>query len=296
MRPTRSDRGTSLVEAAPAKVNLSLRVLGRRPDGYHELESLVVFAGVSDVLTMVPGLPLELRLAGAEATALRGDDNLVLRAARAALSAHPSLAIGQFQLQKTLPVAAGLGGGSADAAAALRLVARANPQLAPGFDWMAVAASVGSDVPVCLVGRPAVMSGRGERVLPLAASPPCWLVLANPRLAVSTSAVFDALAAPPLADAPPFAVTPPKITDFAGLLDYLGPRPNDLEPAAIRICPAIASVLGALASLPGAELTRMSGSGATCFALFASQAPAEAGAAALADAHPEWWVRAAPLL
>lgn len=285
-----------LTARALAKVNLSLGVSGRRADGYHEIESLVAFAGTGDVVTLDTGRPLGLELAGPEAAAITGDTNLVIAAAKAALGVAPDLQVGHFRLEKHLPVASGIGGGSADAAAALRLIREANPQAGCHVDWMALASRIGSDVPVCLASRASLMCGRGERLSTLDALPPAALVLANPRVALQTADVFKALAAHPLDAGRDVIAQVPNIATFEALTAYLQQRPNDLEPAAIALCPVIADVRRALATLSGAQLVRMSGSGATCFALFKDRALADAGASALASAHPGWWVRAAPLL
>jgi 4-diphosphocytidyl-2-C-methyl-D-erythritol kinase len=285
-----------LAEPARAKVNLTLRVLGRRPDGYHELESLVVFAGsrAADLLTLAPGGPLSLDISGPGAGVLTDPRaNLVVRAAEAALRACPRLTVGAFRLEKHLPTAAGLGGGSADAAAALRLIRRANPEEAASIDWLALAASTGADVPVCMESRAALMAGLGERVVPLTRLPPVWAVLANPGVPLETRAVFKALGAPRLEAASEPAL--PRFTGIADLIANLRDRPNDLEATAERLCPPVTEVREALARLDGARLARMSGSGPTCFALFATAAEAEAGALALRSAEPHWWVEAAPL-
>jgi 4-diphosphocytidyl-2-C-methyl-D-erythritol kinase len=286
-----------LSEPAPAKVNLSLRVLGRRPDGYHELESLVMFAGgrAVDRVTLVPGGPLHFDLCGRGVDALLhdGKPNLVVRAAEAALRACPRLMLGTFRLEKHLPTAAGLGGGSADAAAALRLIRRANPADANAIDWTALAASIGADVPVCLASQASLMAGLGERVTPLPGMLPVWAVLANPGMPLETRAVFKALDAPPLE-----VVQQAPLPDFAGLAELIAglrDRPNDLEATAERLCPPVAVVREALARLDGALLARMSGSGPTCFALFASAEAAEAGARVLRSAEPRWWIEPAPL-
>jgi len=295
--PAADRREAWLVERAPAKVNLTLGVLGRRPDGYHELESLVAFAGIADVVTLVPGGRFGLEIAGPGATSLAGDGpNLIERAALAALKRAPDLTTGTFRLEKHLPVAAGIGGGSADAAAALRLIRRANPAIADRIDWQALAASIGADVPVCMASRASMMSGLGEQVFELPALPPLWIVLANPGIALATASVFASLGAGPLA-APPLAPRSRPACDagLEGFIAWLRDRPNDLEPAAGRLCADVTSVRDALAGLDGARLARMSGSGPTCFALFASAAEADAGAECLAAAHPGWWVRSAPL-
>ncbi|MEZ5856075.1 MAG: 4-(cytidine 5'-diphospho)-2-C-methyl-D-erythritol kinase [Hyphomicrobiaceae bacterium] len=287
----------SCVELAPAKLNLSLRVLGKRPDGYHELSSLVAFAAVGDKLSLQPNTPLALQTTGPFGHAITESDadNLVIRAAHAASVAHPSLQLGAFRLEKVLPVAAGIGGGSADAAAALRLIRSRNPDSASKIDWMTLAAGLGADVPVCLTGRPAFMQGIGDRITPLHGLPPCWIVLANPRVPLSTRDVFTAMAAGPVQQ----VEAPASQTAFATraeLLAYLETQPNDLTDAAIRLCPAVGDVLRRLQNLEGAEFSRMSGSGPTCFACFASAQTADAAAAALAGQRPDWWVISTPLL
>ena len=275
-------------EDAPAKVNLCLHVTGRRADGYHLLDSLVVFAGAGDRVTAAPGQGLSLTLDGPEAAGLAAEpDNLVLRAARAM-----GVADARLTLWKGLPVASGIGGGSADAAAALRALARLTGRPMPD------AASVlrlGADVPVCLAGRPARMQGVGGALSPLPPLPPAWLVLANPRVAVATPAVFAALAR---RDSPPVPAAPATgWRDAAALADWLaGQTRNDLESPARALAPAIGEVLAALAGLPGCYLARMSGSGATCFGLFGGSGSAQAAAAALSAARPRWWVAAAPVL
>jgi 4-diphosphocytidyl-2-C-methyl-D-erythritol kinase len=276
-------------EKAPAKVNLTLRVLGRRADGFHEIESLVAFADVGDALTLTPGDALALSVGGPTAAAA-GDvaDNLVLKAARALAERVDALELGRFALSKRLPVAAGLGGGSADAAAALRLLARANG-LAPDDARLAQAArATGADVPVCLDPRPRFMRGIGDILSDPLALPRLFAVLVNPGVAVVTRDVFAALAAPPAPQATP-ATWP---LQGAELLDEIAGGRNDLEAPAIELEPAIANVLAVLRKLPGCRLARMSGSGATCFALFDSSRTASAAARSLRVGYPTWWVRA----
>lgn len=272
-------------EFAAAKVNLSLHVTGRRSDGYHLLDSLVCFADVGDRVRATPSADLTLAITGAEAAGLTaGPDNLVLRAARA---------MGQgaaLVLDKRLPQASGIGGGSADAAATLRLLARMTG--APLPDPAAVL-RLGADVPVCLAGRVCRMQGVGERLAPAPPLPPVWAVLANPRVAVPTPQVFAALQS---RDNPPMPDRLPPWPDARALAAWLAATArNDLEPAAIATAPAIGATLAALAALPGALLARMSGSGATCLALFAVADAAQAAAADLARLHPGWWVAAARL-
>jgi 4-diphosphocytidyl-2-C-methyl-D-erythritol kinase len=279
-------------ETAPAKVNLTLRVLGRRADGLHEIESLVAFAGVGDALTLTPGDALALSVGGPTAAAA-GDvaDNLVLKAARALAECVQALKLGRFTLSKRLPVAAGLGGGSADAAAALRLLARANGLAPDDARLMHAARSTGADVPVCLDPRPRFMRGVGDILSDPLDLQRLFAVLVNPGVAVATRDVFAALAAPPAPQAAP-ATWPSQGTE---LLDEIARGRNDLEEPAIELEPAIAKVLAVLRKLPGCRLVRMSGSGATCFALFDSFRAASAAARTLRVGYPSWWVRATTL-
>jgi 4-diphosphocytidyl-2-C-methyl-D-erythritol kinase len=287
---------TTFRELAPAKLNLTLEVLGRRADGYHELASLVAFAGVGDSVELAEGGALELLIDGPFAAGLIGSDNLICQAALAAKELRPALQLGRFSLTKALPVASGIGGGSADAAAALRLLAHANAGTLTHADLVKLASGLGSDVSVCLSSRPALMTGRGEKVWPVSGFPPCGVVLANPGLALASAAVYGALKAPSLPE-PPSA--PPAVPDFAGsfarLLDYALPRGNFLQPPAMALAPQIATVLAALEALPGTRLVRLSGSGPTCFALFAEEAEARAAASRLAASHADWWVAASTL-
>jgi len=288
-----------VVVAAPAKLNLTLAVLGRRPDGYHELESLVVFAGYGDCLEALPAEGLSLDLEGPFAAALAGEggDNLVLRAARLLAEAAGVPAAARLLLTKRLPVAAGLGGGSADAAAALRALSRLWGLSLSEEELQGLGAALGADVPVCLYGRPALLRGRGERLEPAPPLPSAWLVLVNPGEALLTATVFRARAS---ANAGAFSAAAAwwrdRPADAAALADRLSGRGNDLQAAARRLSPAIDAVLAALAGTAGCLLGRMTGSGATCFGLYGEPAEAEAAAATLAAAHPGWWVRAAPLL
>jgi len=281
-----------LAETARAKVNLTLRVLSRRPDGYHELESLVVFARVGDRLTFTPADRLALAVRGANAKAAGAPpDNLVLKAAQALTARVEGLTLGRFVLTKNLPVAAGLGGGSADAAAALRLLARANDLVPDDRRIFAAAGATGADVPVCLDPRPRLMRGIGEVLSAPLDLPPLPAVLANPGVAVATKDVFAALRlAPGQAVSGHDAAECPAAR--AALLTLLAARANDLERPAVMLQPVIAEVLDALRALPGCRLSRMSGSGATCFGLFESQRAAAAAARGLKQAQPTWWVRA----
>jgi 4-diphosphocytidyl-2-C-methyl-D-erythritol kinase len=281
-----------LTERAPAKVNLTLSVLGRRADGYHHIESLVVFADVADRLSLVPGEGLALTLSGAGAGACGPQaDNLVLKAAQALSAEIPRLRLGRFALVKQLPVAAGLGGGSADAAAALRLLARANGISPDDPRLFAAAVRTGADVPVCLDPRPHLMRGIGEILSEPLALPPLAAVLVNPGVALATKDVFAALRV--AAEAKHGAADVPHEPE--ALLAWLTGQANDLQPVATALQPVIGDVIDALGAQPDCRLARMSGSGATCFGLFASAETAAAAARDLAAVQPGWWVRATVL-
>lgn len=280
----------AIEECAPAKINLSLHVLGRRADGYHEVESLVVFARTGDRIAAHAADELKLDLSGPFGDALKGEgDNLVLRAARLLASELGREACGHLQLEKNLPVASGIGGGSADAAATLRALVRLWSADIDARRLAAIALSLGADVPVCLEARPAFMRGVGERVERLDGLPDFALVLVNPGIAVPTASVFRELAASPLAE--DFTASEaPKVSTLDALVAWLHVHGNDLEPPARRIAPAIGDVILAIAATSGCRLARMSGSGATCFGLYANESEARAAAAALA--RPGWWVAA----
>lgn len=286
-----------LVERAPAKVNLTLSILGRRDDGLHELESLVVFAHVADQLTFSPGGPLKLEVTGPYAEACGpAADNLVLRAADALADEIDGLALGRFGLMKMLPVAAGLGGGSADAAAALRLLARAYDLDLDDPRVLSAARRIGADVPVCLDPRTRLMYGAGELLSAPLKLPSLAAVLVNPGTPLPTRdvlAAFDrqnssAPRAQPAADHRAFP------RQQAELIELLRGRSNELEPAAILLEPSIAYLLGELRKTPGCLLARMSGSGATCFGVYESYSAAEAASLALGS-RGAWWVRATML-
>lgn len=279
-------------EEAPAKVNLYLRVTGRRADGYHLLDTLVVFPAIGDTIEVEPADELSLTLAGPFADVIpASEDNLVIRAARALAAAAGCPGRARIRLRKRLPVASGIGGGSADAAAALRALARLWRLDRDAVDLHAVALALGADVPMCLEGRAAFIGGIGEEITPAPPLPDFWLVLANPGVAVPTPAVFAGRRGPFSAPAR-FAEAS---ADAAALARRLGACDNDLADPARRLAPEIDEVLSALAALPGALLARMSGSGATCFALFADAAEARAAAAILGAERAEWWAVAAPV-
>ena len=281
-----------LVESAPAKVNLTLRVFGRRSDGYHEIESLVAFAEFGDRLRFSPGGGLTLAVNGPTAAKVGDiDGNLVLKVAREMTARQNGLTLGAFQLDKRLPVAAGLGGGSADAAAALRLIARANGLTRDDPQLYAAARAAGADVPVCLDSRPRIMRGIGDILSEPLALPTLPAVLVNPGVAVATKEVFAgwATASAPSPRAGFAALGTPPTRE--ALLEFLLAQSNDLERPAIALAPVIADVLAVLRNSVGCKMARMSGSGATCFALFASAAAAQQAAKALRGNFPNWWIR-----
>nr|WP_294511274.1 4-(cytidine 5'-diphospho)-2-C-methyl-D-erythritol kinase [uncultured Rhodopila sp.] len=275
-----------LSERACAKINLHLHVVGRRPDGYHLLDSLVVFAGAADILTVERAGTLSLSVTGPFAAGLDNEaDNLVLRAARA-LAVHADVPpAGRLVLEKNLPVASGIGGGSADAAAALRLLDRFWGIGAGQGTLAAIAGGLGADVPVCVASRSAVMSGIGEVLAPAPRMPEAGIVLVNPGVAVSTPAVFRARNG----GFSVAAVWPPEgWPDAASLATSLHGTGNDLEAAALGLAPVIGEALAALAADPACLLARMSGSGATCFGIYADADVARAAADSVA--RPGWWV------
>ena len=271
---------------APAKVNLTLHVLGRRADGYHDLASLVAFAGVGDMLTLLPGRPSSFALSGPTAGAAGpDDDNLVLKAVRALQARVPGLTTGAFHLVKRLPVAAGLGGGSSDAAAALRLLALASGLPTSDPRLLDAARAIGSDVAVCLDPRARVMEGTGDRIGPALALRPLFCVLVNPRVAVPTPVVFRGLGLAPGDAGPSSEWAAPPDPDR-----WIADGRNDLEAPALQAAPSIGHVLDALRGHPGCTLARMSGSGATCFGLFEDCRGAARAARALRAAQPGWWI------
>ncbi|QOZ32051.1 4-(cytidine 5'-diphospho)-2-C-methyl-D-erythritol kinase [Bradyrhizobium sp. CCBAU 53421] len=292
----------ALIEEGRAKVNLTLKVVGRRVDGFHDLESVVAFADCADRLTLEPGPELSLSMLGPLADAC-GDtsDNLVLKAARLLGERVADLEVGHFTLEKVLPVAAGIGGGSADAAAALRLLARLNELSLDDSRIMEVALQTGADVPVCVASRACDMTGVGEGLLPLdLPKMPC--VLVNPRVPVATKDVFNALGlrhGELLIGATDVVMQAPDWPDAGRAVDdwiaALSRGTNDLEGPAARIEPVISDVLSALRATEAVRLVRMSGSGATCFAVFGTDADAEAAGEKLRVAHPGWWVHAGAL-
>jgi 4-diphosphocytidyl-2-C-methyl-D-erythritol kinase len=291
----------ALVESGRAKVNLTLRVVGRRIDGYHDLESMVAFADCADRLSLTPGSKLDLKTTGP----LAGDcgetsDNLVFKAAQLLGERVPDLKFGDFTLDKVLPVAAGIGGGSADAAAALRLLAQANGLAIDDPRLIEVAQLTGADVPVCLASRACVMTGVGETLLPLSLPTiPC--VMVNPRVPVATRDVFEALGLRHgellvgATDVIQATAWPEEGASLEDWVEVLSEGSNDLEAPATRIQPVIGEVISALSATNGAWLARMSGSGATCFAIFENTPEAQRAAQKIQRDHPQWWVHAGVL-
>ena len=275
-------------EAAPAKINLFLHVGDRRGDGFHPLQSLAVFTALSDGLDAEPAEDLSLIVRGPFAAALSGEgDNLVLRAARALLAKAGRLLGAKITLTKNLPIASGIGGGSADAAATLRLL---NTIWGLDLDLavlIEIAAGLGSDIPVCVVSQSRWMEGRGEVLSPVTSLPRLAMLLVNPGVAVPTKDVFAALKTRSGVER---GLPADGFADMADLLRFLDASKNDLEEPARRLQPLIGDVLAALNALPGALFTRMSGSGATCFALFPDDESCRRAAAMLSEAHRDWWV------
>ncbi|MGZ5904201.1 MAG: 4-(cytidine 5'-diphospho)-2-C-methyl-D-erythritol kinase [Reyranella sp.] len=278
------------VRSAHAKVNLWLNVVGRRRDGYHLLDSLVAFVDLADTLDVRPSDGLSLELVGPQAAGLAADpDNLVLKAARLLAERAGVAPRAAIRLGKHIPVAAGLGGGSADAAAALRALSALWRVALPEEALFDLAASLGADVPMCLAGRTALASGAGERLNPAPALPSCAILLVNPGTALATRDVFEARRGP-------FSTAVPVTQPWRDLPDFvaaLARRGNDLSDAAIALRPAIADVLGFLRNSNGARYAAMSGSGATCFALYDSLDAAQRASTSM---PPTWWRHAGTLI
>lgn len=288
--------------AAPAKVTLFLHIVGQDDAGMHLLEGLAVFPDAADRVTVRPALDLTITVAGPFADSLPPDsehaegapvDNLALQAARALRAAAGISAGAHIHLQKHLPIAAGLGGGSADAAATMHALTRLWKIPATAVDLAALGLELGADVPMCLAGggnpRSSLFAGVGERLRPAPAYPECGMILVNPRQGLLTSEVFRARQGAFTPSDPFF----PACDTVDDLTKALAARANDLTGAASALCPQIPEVLAALKALPGCRLARLCGSGATCFGLFDTVTTAAAAAPALRN--PGWWVRAAAL-
>lgn len=291
----------ALIDEGRAKVNLTLRVVGRRTDGFHDLESVVAFADCADRLTLTPGSDLTLQMSGPLAQACgETSDNLVLKATRLLAERVPGLKAGSFTLDKVLPVAAGIGGGSADAAAALRLLAKLNGLALDDDRLLEVALATGADVPVCLASHACDMTGVGESLTPLSLPiMPC--VMINPCVPVPTRDVFTALGlrngellvgATDVFRGIDWPGAGASVEDW---VEVLAASSNDLEAAATRLQPVIGEVIAALNATNGAWLARMSGSGATCFAIYENTADSGRAAEKIRRDHPGWWVHAGTL-
>ncbi len=269
---------------APAKINLTLHITGKREDGYHLLDSLVVFLDFGDELTVTDADETSLELRGAYADLISAEDNLVLRAVRLLQSSFGVARQVRITLKKNIPVGAGLGGGSADAAATLRAL---NQHWRLGLAMTELArlgAELGSDVPACVLSRPVWLSGVGDTLEPAMLDYKSFLLLAYPAMALPTVSVYRAFSAlqPPVS-------RPDTLVDEEALLGYLARARNDLTSAAVSLCPAVGVLLNALAETKGAQLVRMSGSGAACFALYRSMQEAEAAQRQLSARFTNYW-------
>lgn len=305
------DELAAVVEYAYPKVNLTLRVLGRRSDGFHDLDSIAAFAtAVADTVRLEPSPhhttgKVEWHAASVATSGPFGGsiagENLLAVALRLIRDEAPGLRLGRVSLDKVLPIAAGIGGGSADVAALIRAVQRANPDTATGVDWLAIARRIGADVPVCLASRVQRMRGIGEVLSPLPGLPRLDVVLVNPMVAVpadKTAQVFRALRAgplPPIYDRDQGAAATLDLASRGALLAHMRATGNDLLPPALAVVPAIGDVLAALGALDGVETVQLSGGGPTCFAVLESPEAAAAGARTIAQRYPSWWVVATPL-
>jgi 4-diphosphocytidyl-2-C-methyl-D-erythritol kinase len=283
------------VQAAPAKVNLALHVTRRREDGYHDLESLVAFADVADDIEAVPAKTDTLVVTGPFAKALGNGENLITRAVAAFRAQWPGAVEAglAMTLRKNLPVAAGIGGGSADAGAALRLMVALSNTPIPLPELSALALRLGADVPACLLSVPLVARGVGEILSPLPEFPTLHIVLVNPLVPVATADIFRRLRAH---DNYPLPALPSPLTRPAQLGIWLAETRNDLQPPAIKLVPAIGDLIELLGQTQGCILARMSGSGATVFGLFGSSGQAHQAAQVMRAANPDHWVAAAPLI
>ena len=287
-----ADREGALAINTPAKVNLYLHVTGKRADGYHTLDSLVAPAGIYDRITAVAADTLSLTVDGPFATATPvGDDNICLRAARALQTLLGVKAGARLTLTKRLPVAGGIGGGSADAAGTLRLLMRLWGGHPDEREMFRLALELGADVPVCLSGRAAYMGGIGEDLDPVVDLPKAWMLLVNPNRPLSTRAVFERFKGPYSKPAR-LSARPATPGQLAGELIK---RQNDLTATAIDLLPDVGHVLDALEALPGCLMARMSGSGPTCFGLYADPAGVTEATLQMAKDHPEWWAKPASL-
>lgn len=288
-----------ITEKARAKVNLTLQVIGRREDGYHEIASLVAFAAEpSDRVTLLPGPGRDVRVIGAFGPSIAGE-NLVSVTLQRLFEREPRLQFGCVELEKVLPVAAGIGGGSADAAGVLRAVRQANPELADHIDWKGVALLLGADVPVCLRSTASFMTGIGEVISHVPGGlPELHCVLVNPRVRVpddKTAQVFRRLEALPLYAGYVRPEAPGPFFDADSLTAYMASWGNDMTEAAVEVVPVIADVLAALDESEGCRLAALSGAGPTCFAIYPTEAAAREAEREITSDKPDWWVKATTL-
>jgi len=301
VQPARASNSGLVQRTAAAKINLYLHIIGRRADGYHLLDSLIVFLDMGDEVEVQKASDLKLELSGPFGPELgrltTDNDNLVLRAAHKLRDWAVSNGAGDhgahIRLSKALPVAAGVGGGSADAAATLSVLAELWQLDPPCDELMALGLELGADVPACLAAEPVLVSGVGEGLRAAPSLPEVHAVLVNPGLELSTAKVFSALTPSNYSAAEPLSHP---ISDLTELLTALSARRNDLEAPAIQLVPEIARVLEVLGEAPGCRFIRMSGSGATCFGLFATGQEADRAATLISNAYPQWWVVSGKIL
>lgn len=272
---------------AHAKVNLTLHVVGQRANGYHELQSLVCLTEFGDQIHLTPDVDFSFQVTGPYAAGIPVDDrNLVVQAAKFMAQKHSKPLDCQIILEKNLPMASGIGGGSSDAAAVMRALSQYWSVPMPNVDELM---ALGADIPVCMTTGLTLMEGAGEDVLQLSTAPNWGVVLVNPNVGVSTPAVFNALNSK---HNPPMQGVAGNCVDIA----WLGDQRNDLEAPAMAMVPEVATVVDAISAAPQCQVARMSGSGATCFGLFADVMHAKAAASYLQKAHPNWWVVATKLV
>ncbi len=278
-------------QKARAKINLTLEVLGKRNDGYHELRSLVAFTDFGDDLSFQPGEDFSLTIDGQFASDLQGD-NLIEKAAIYCLQRFDGISTGHFHLRKNLPVASGIGGGSADAAAALHLLIQNSNLDISMLDFPEIAVVLGADIPVCLKQKPVLMTGIGENLLPVDNFPALAAVLINPLAPVSTGTIFKKLNASPVcSDFQSSKSDKLSFSDLDEVLDYMSDHQNDLQSIAAGLEPAIGNILSLLEIQNGCQIARMSGSGATCFGVFKNLNQAQSAASNIKKQYPDWWVQ-----
>lgn len=287
-----------LTVLAPAKVNLFLHVVGRRPDGYHLLQSLFSFADIGDKISLYPSPSFIFEVKGPFANSLgradcTGADNLVVLAARTLQKffKKPSLAA-RIVLEKNLPPSSGLGGGSSDAAATLKILQMHWRQEVKGSDLLQLALKIGADVPACLLAEPCLVSGIGETIMPLSNFPEIPCILVNPNIPLATAEVFKTFVTREFSFTPPLILNS-KISE--NLWAFLATAKNDLQGAACGLLPDIGKILMVLEKIKGAKIVRMCGSGATCFALFSSTQEANEAQASLSRDHAKWWIKSTVL-